>query len=498
MKIALILPQLISGLILAFATSMSVAESSKPNIVYIICDDLGYGEIHALAPKTSKIPTPGADQLAAQGMIFTDAHSGSAVCTPTRYGIMTGRYSWRTWLQKGVVTGFAPNLIAEDRPTVASFLKEQGYDTAIIGKWHLNFEYHDPKSNIAYSKKDHKTPPIGAKIPDGPLTRGFDFYHGFHHARNMKAVIENDRVIAHDDEINMLPRLTRQAVEYIDSRANNEKPFFLYVPLGSPHNPIVPSPEWQGKSGLSPHADFVMQTDHVVAEVSKALDRQGLTDNTLVIFTSDNGTSKAAGIPQLEAKGHFPSAHLRGSKADLWDGGHRIPFIVRWPGKVNPGSQSDQLICLTDLLATSAEILEKNLPQGSGEDSVSFLPAFDDKQIVSTRQGLIHHSSSGHFAYRHGKWKLLLARGSGGWSSPKENQVESGAPEAQLYDMENDPGETINLYTKHPEVTQRLLALLAADVNAGRSTEGTPSLNDVTDIVLWKSGQGPARSKKTN
>lgn len=497
MKIALFLPSLIPCLFLAIGPAMSAAESSKPNIVYIICDDLGYGEIHALAPRTSKIPTPGADRLAAQGMIFTDAHSGSAVCTPTRYGIMTGRYSWRTKLQKGVVTGFAPNLIAEGRPTVASFLKGQGYDTAIIGKWHLNFEYHDPKSGIAYSKKDHKTPPIGAQIPDGPLTRGFDYYHGFHHARNMKAVIENDQVIEHDEEINMLPRLTGKVVDYINSRSHKGNPFFLYVPLGSPHNPIVPSPEWKGKSGLNPHADFVMQTDHVVVEVSKALERQGLTENTLVIFTSDNGTSKAAGIDQLEAQGHFPSAHLRGSKADLWDGGHRIPFIVRWPGRVEPGSRSDQLICLTDLLATSAEILEEKMPRGSGEDSVSFLPALYGKQIISTRQGLIHHSSTGHFAYRRGKWKLLLARGSGGWSSPKENQVEQGALEAQLYDMKNDPGEKDNLYTSKPEVAQRLLSLLVSEVNAGRSTDGLQSLNDVTDIVIWKSGQGPARSKNS-
>jgi arylsulfatase A len=468
------------------------AEASKPNIVYIIADDLGYGEIHALAPKTSKIPTPGTDNLAAQGMIFTDAHSGSAVCTPTRYGIMTGRYSWRTQLQRGVVTGFAPSLIAEGRPTVASFLREQGYDTAIIGKWHLNFQYLNPQSDIAYKKKDHKFPPIGSKVPDGPLSRGFDFYHGFHHARNMKAVIENDRVIEHDDEINMLPRLTRKSVEYIQSRAGNAKPFFLYVPLGSPHNPIVPSPEWQGKSGISPHADFVMQTDHVVVEVSKALERHGLNKNTLVIFTSDNGTSKAADIDHLEAHGHFPSAHLRGSKADLWDGGHRIPFVVHWPGKVAAGSQSDQLICLTDLLATTADILGVKVPAGSGEDSVSFLPALSDSPIDSSRNGVTHHSSSGHFAYRHGKWKLLLARGSGGWSAPNERQVEAGTLEAQLYDMEKDAGETNNLYTKRPNIAKRLLALMNEDVNSGRSTNGPASQNDVIDIVLWKSGRGPA------
>lgn len=480
---------------LIIATSLSVAKSS-PNIVYIICDDLGYGEIQALAPKTSKIPTPGADKLAAEGMVFTDTHSGSAVCTPTRYGIMTGRYSWRTRLQAGVVTGYAPNLIAEDRPTVASFLKKQGYDTAIIGKWHLNFQYLDPETGVAYNKKEHKTPPLGARIPDGPTTRGFDYFHGFHHARNMKAVIENDRVIEHDDEINMLPRLTRESVAYIDSRQGSDKPFFLYAPLGSPHNPIVPSPEWQGKSGMSPHADFVMQTDHFVVEVDEALERNGLKENTLVIFTSDNGTSKAAGIEELEAMGHFPSAHLRGSKADLWDGGHRIPFIVRWPGKVEPGSENDQLICLTDLMATAADVLGVSVPFGSGEDSVSFLPALSGQPIVSTRNGIIHHSNTGHFAYRHGKWKLLLARSSGGWSAPGEKKVAAGSPEAQLYDMEKDVGETKNLYATHPEVAKRLLDLLTDDVNRGRSTEGPKSSNDVTDINLWKSGRGPKEEKK--
>jgi arylsulfatase A len=370
----------------------------QPNIVYIICDDLGYGDVRCLAPATSKIPTPNADRLASEGMIFTDAHSGSSVCSPTRYGIMTGRYSWRTWLQKGVVTGFAPSLIAAKRPTVAGFLKAQGYATAAIGKWHLNFEYVDPDTGNKYTQKEHQTPPIGAKIPDGPVNRGFDYYHGFHHARNMEAVIENDRVIEHDDVINMLPRLTRKSVDYIESRAGNDQPFFLYLPLGSPHTPIVPSPDWQGKSGLGSYGDFVMQTDNVVGEVSAALAKHGFAENTLVIFTSDNGCSKAADIKGLARKGHLVSAHLRGSKADIWDGGHRIPFIVRWPGKVRPCSTSDQLICLTDLFATASEIVGADFPATSCEDSVSFLPALSEKPIVSTRAGVIHHSFSGHFA----------------------------------------------------------------------------------------------------
>lgn len=470
--------------------------ADKPNIVYIICDDLGYGDVHCLAPETSKIPTPHADKLASEGMIFTDAHSGSSVCSPTRYGIMTGRYSWRTRLQKGVVTGFAPSLIVENRKTVAGFLKQQGYATAAVGKWHLDFEYLNPETGEAYTQKEHKTPPVGATIPDGPTNRGFDYYHGFHHARNMEAVIENGKVVEHDDVINMLPRLTKKAVEYVASRAGKAEPFFLYLPLGSPHTPIVPSPEWEGKSGLGKYGDFVMQTDNVVGEVSAALKKHGLADNTLVIFTSDNGCSKAAGIPALAAKGHIVSAHLRGSKADIWDGGHRIPFIVRWPGKVKPGTISDQLICLTDLFATSAEILTADVPAGTCEDSVSFLPALSGEPIRSARAGVIHHSFSGHFAYRQDKWKLILAKGSGGWTSPKENQMPAGSPKAQLYDLSQDPGEQNNLYTAEPAVAERLLALLTKDVEHGRSTPGPESKNDVGNVVLWKNDV--QKKKKAN
>lgn len=471
----------------------------NPNIVYIICDDLGYGDIHCLAPETSKIPTPNADRLATQGMIFTDAHSGSSVCTPTRYGIMTGRYSWRTRLQKGVVTGFAPSLIAKERPTVASFLKGQGYHTAIIGKWHLDFEYLDPESGKAYTNKTHKTPPVNAKIPDGPVNRGFDYYHGFHHARNMDAVIENDRVIEHDPVINMLPRLTRKSVEYIQSRNGKADPFFLYVPLGSPHTPIVPTEEWKGKSGLGDYGDFVMQTDNVLGEISKALAENNMTENTLIIFTSDNGCSKAAGINKLAELGHSVSAHMRGSKADIWDGGHRIPFIVRWPGIVEPGSRNAQLICLTDLFATTADIIGVDLPLVSSEDSVSFLPALSGKSIQSDRSGVIHHSISGHFAYRQGPWKLILARGSGGWSSPSEKQMPKDSVKGQLYNLDADPGEQNNLYLEQPETVAKLLALLTKDVEAGRSTTGPVSKNDVEEIVLWKSEQkskGSGKKKK--
>lgn len=475
------------GVLVGAATS-SAAAADRPNIVLIFCDDLGYGDVQCLAPETSKIPTPHADRLASEGMIFTDAHSGSSVCTPTRYGLLTGRYAWRTRLQKGVVTGFAPSLIDENRPTVGSFLQTNGYATACIGKWHLDFDYEDPATGATLKQKNHKTPPVGAVIPDGPLTRGFDYYHGFHHARNMEAVIENDRVVEHDAVVNMLPRLTRKAVDYIDQRAGKDEPFFLYIPLGSPHTPIVPSDEWKGKSGLGDYGDFVMQTDNVVGEVTAALARHGLADETLVLFSSDNGCSKVAGIPKLAAQGHAVSAHLRGSKADIWDGGHRIPFIARWPKKIEAGSTNDELICLVDFFASVADIIDTPVPDDSCEDSVSFLPTFSKQPIESTRSGVIHHSVSGHFAFRQGPWKLILARGSGGWTSPKENQVDQNAPIAQLYNLDTDPGEQSNLYVEEPEIAERLFKLLEADIARGRTTYGPPSSNDVENIVLWKSG----------
>jgi arylsulfatase A-like enzyme len=470
----------------------ALVKSDQPNIVFILCDDLGYGDVQCLNPEHGKIPTPAVDKLAAEGMVFTDAHSGSSVCTPTRYGLMTGRYSWRTRHQSGVVQGFAPNLIAADRPTVAGFLQSLGYHTGIIGKWHLNFQYLDPDSGKPLGKNTAKKglAPVGSRIPDGPIQRGFHYFHGFHHARDMKGVIENDTVILHEDEINMLPRLTRKAVEYIEERATakEQSPFFLYVPLGSPHTPILPTERWQGRSGLGAYADFVMQTDGSVGEILDAIQTHGLSDNTLVIFSSDNGCSKAADIPALARQGHRVSADYRGSKADLWDGGHRVPFIVRWPGKVAAGSTSDQTICLTDFFATLSELTGQALPAGSAEDSVSFLPAIFGKPIDSNRAGVVHHSISGHFGYRQGKWKLLLARGSGGWSSPNEKQAGAAAPAAQLYDMDIDPAETTNLYQSRPDVVKQLLNQLQADVFGGRSTPGTVSHNDIESINLWKSG----------
>ncbi|MBI1372364.1 MAG: sulfatase-like hydrolase/transferase [Phycisphaera sp.] len=495
---------------LVFAHGAVRAEAaSKPNIVYILCDDLGYGDVHCLNTSRGKIATPCIDKLASQSMTFTDAHSGSSVCTPTRYGIMTGRYAWRSRLQHGVVTGHADPLIAADRLTVASMLRQQGYNTAIIGKWHLNYNYVNPDgakaAGVAPNGEDGDDSPVqkkkgkreggnagvrvGTMIPDGPVTRGFDYFFGFHHAREMRWLVENDRIIKDLPTIEMLPLLTKKAVSYINEHAAEAKagkPFFLYIPWSAPHTPIDPAPQWQGKSGISPYADFVMQTDWSTGQVLGALDANGLTDNTLVIFTSDNGCSKAANFKTLNAAGHYPSADMRGSKADIWDGGHRVAFFVRWPGGgVKPGSTCEQTICHTDLMATAAEITGATYPPNAAEDSVSFLPALSGKPIPADRPAIVHHSISGKFAIRQGPWKLILTPGSGGWSDPSDAAArKKGWPDIQLYRMDKDLGEEQNLQAEDHDEVQRLLQVLQQIVEQGRSTPGPAQSNDVAVDIL--------------
>ncbi len=455
------------------------AEQKKPNIVVLFADDMGYGEVHALNPERGKIPTPNLDKLAGSGMVFTDAHTASSVCTPSRYALLTGRYCWRTRLQSGVLEGDGKPLIAEDRLTIGSMLKQQGYHTAISGKWHLDFTF---KGN-AWK--------VGSTTPDGPLTRGFDTWFGFHHARRMNSLFKDDKLVESINPMDMLPRTTQFAVDYIHAHAADAKagkPFFLYMAFGSPHTPILPTKEWIGKSGLGPYGDFVMMTDGMAGMIIDAIDENGLTDNTIVIFSADNGTSKAAGISALQQKGHFPSAQFRGSKADLWDGGHRVPFIVRWPGgQVKPASTCSQMIGLTDLTATIADIVGYELSETVAEDSISFLPALSGQPLTSERKAIIHHSISGKFGIRTPKWKLLLAPGSGGWSSPTDPEaVAKGLPDIQLYDMEADEGEQKNLQTQHPEVVAELTELLQAYVTHGRSTPGKPLDNDIPQINVWK------------
>lgn len=475
----------------------SCAEKTKtpqqPNIVFILCDDLGFGDVHTMAPDYCKIPTPNMDKLATEGMTFMDAHSGSSVCTPTRYGLLTGRYAWRSRLQHGVVQATEKPLIDADRLTVASYLRNQGYQTGMVGKWHLNYTYHNPETDerlMPTNKNKTAGVPVGTIIPDGPISRGFDYFFGYHHAGSMKTVVENDKVIKEIKLEEMLPLLTQKAVGYINQKAGdakNGKPFFLYVPLSAPHGPIVPTKEWIGKSGLGLYGDFVMQTDWSVGQIINAIDKNGLTQNTLLIVTSDNGASPIADFPALEKQGHYPSAYLRGTKADAWDGGHRVPFIVRWPaGHVAAGSKCNQLACLTDFMPTCAEILGDKLPEDVAEDGVSFLPALHGEKIADERAAVVHHSISGKFAIRKGKWKLILCPGSGGWSKPKDNEAtKMGLPDIQLYDMDADVGEEHNLYKEHPEIVKELTSLLEEYVSDGRSTPGEKLLNDV-DVDIWK------------
>ncbi|MEW6160051.1 MAG: sulfatase-like hydrolase/transferase, partial [Verrucomicrobiota bacterium] len=498
---------------LIFATHAFAAQTAKPNIVFILADDLGYGDVRCLNPN-GKIPTPSLDQLAAQGMVFTDAHSSSAVCTPTRYGLMTGRYNWRSRLKQGVQGGMSPPLIEPDRLTLPAFLQQNGYHTACIGKWHLGMDWtrktNAPPFNDQIEKgEDGWRVDFSQPISRGPNSAGFDYFFGIAASLDMVpyAFIKNDRVTALPtrdnafpmmlgrtnrmtrrgpaapdfDAADVLPQLTEQAIEYIEQRASDARagrPFFVYLPLAAPHTPIVPTPEWQGKSGLNFYADFVMQTDAAVGQVLRALERLGLDKSTLVLFASDNGCSPEAKYAELTAAGHHPSGPFRGTKADIFEGGHRVPFLVRWPTRVRAGSRSDQLVCLNDVFATCAEILNQKLPANAAEDSVSFLRALEERAPMPLREALVHHSINGSFAIRQGKWKLALCPDSGGWSDPRPgSNAAKNLPDVQLFDLSNDIGETNNVASMHPEIVSALTALLEKYVANGRSTPGAAQAN---------------------
>ncbi len=494
------------------------APERKPNIVFILCDDLGYGDVHCLNPQRGKISTPQVDQLGSQGMTFTEAHSSSAVCTPSRYSILTGRYNWRSRLQSGVLEGFSPPLIAPGRLTVAELLKQHGYATACIGKWHLG---------TGLSQK-HLAAPIG----DGPTTRGFDYFFGLSASADIPpyAFIENDRFPEAPTAVkelykgrrgpaapgfavvDVLPTLVQKSKAWIGQHKTH--PFFLYLPLNSPHTPLAPSKEWKGKSGLGDYGDYVMETDWAVGEVLQAVSAARLSDNTLVILTSDNGCAPYVGtlstvdpamsnqgvgaVATLEAKGHFPSADRRGYKADIWDGGHRIPFIARWPGNIKAGSSSGQPVCLVDLMATCADLLGVKLPDNAGEDSVSLLPALLGTATAPLRDALVSHSINGSFAIRQGQWKLELCASSGGWSAPKPgSKAAKQLPPVQLYDLTKDIGERTNAGAAHPEIVAQLTKLLEKYIADGRSTPGASQKND-TAIKLWKEGQSDDETQRKN
>jgi len=489
----------------------SAEQGSVPNIILILADDLGYADVACYG---GKIRTPHIDRLAAEGMRFTDAHTASSVCTPTRYSLLTGRYSWRSRLKQGVLGGLSPRLIEPGRMTVASLLQEQGYRTACIGKWHLGMDWVvKPGAGVSRLEIEPRAQVFNVDfaqpIANGPNSVGFDYYFGISASLDMVpyTFIENDRVTSLPtedrdfpmmlgreaggrtrkgpaapgfDTSDVLPVIVRKSCEFLDRCAEapgSDKPFFLYVPFASPHTPILPTASWQGKSGMNPYADFVMETDAAVGEIMAALDRHELTEQTLVIFTSDNGCSPQAKFDELAAHGHLPSGPLRGHKADLFEGGLRVPLVVRWPERVAPGTVSPEIVCQVDIMATLAEILNLPLPPDAGEDSISFLPVL--RGAKGSRDHLVSHSINGSFAVRRGDWKLLLSADSGGWSEPRPGSRQAaGLPLLQLYHLGDDLGEQHNVWEQHPERVGDLITLLERIVADGRSTPGEKQPND--------------------
>jgi arylsulfatase A len=477
------------------------AETRPPNIVVILADDYGVGDIHALYP-SNKLATPNLDQLVAEGMHFTDAHSGSALCTPSRYGILTGRYAWRTRLQHWVLASYEPPLIDENRLTLPAFLKQHGYKTACMGKWHLGWNWpgaqpsrmDENRGALAKLSWDFSKP-----IRGGPTERGFDTYFGVDLPNYPPLTfIENDHVTVlptmqyapNKKNANggglagspmapgwkfdkILPEITRRAVGYIHAEAKTEKPFFLYFAMTTPHVPIAPSKQFAGKSGVAPIVDYLMETDWSAGEVLKAIDDAGIRDNTIVIFTGDNGHAPGSEGDSVIKAGIRRNGPYRGSKGDVWEGGHREPLIVRWPGHVRADSTSGQLVCLNDLYATCAEIVGAKLPDNAAEDSFSFLPAaLATESKGDVRTSLVNHSGQGEFAFREKDWKLVFRSPDG-----KGKSSDDKTPVVELYDL-RDIAEKNNVASQHPEIVQKLTAKLQATIDNGRSRPGNAQSND--------------------
>ncbi len=481
-----------------------------PNIVIILADDLGYGDPQVYNSE-SKIPTPHIDQLAAEGIRFTDAHTPSSVCSPTRYGLLTGRYAWRTALKKSVLWQWDQPLIAPDRLTLPRMLKARNYTTACIGKWHLGWRW--PSNQDSGYMND--TIPIGnyglegrndlwkyidfsKSLGGGPLEAGFDYYFG-DDVPNFApyAFFENDRLLTLPNQQKpkdmfggqgpmsegwdlekVMPEITKRAVSYIETQAQSDQPFFLYFALTAPHTPIAPTAEFQGKSEAGLYGDFVHEVDWTVGQIVQVLKQSGEYDNTILIFTSDNGSPQRDGtnmngaIASVKQYGHDPSRPWRGMKADIWEGGHRVPFIASWPGKIPTHQVSDQMICLTDIMGSLASILSIPLESGSLEDSYDISPALlqtDSKGPI--RPDIIHHSHNGTFAIRKEEWKLILGNNTGGFSNNLDIEGIPVETEGQLYRLSDDPSEQHNLYLSQPEKVAELTTLLTHYQTSGRSHE---------------------------
>ena len=502
-------------MLLLVACQTNQKELSIPNIIIILADDLGFGDI-SINFEANKIKTPHIDRIAKEGIRFSDAHSSSSVCTPTRYSLLTGRYNWRTRLKSGVLTGKSKALIPNTRSTIASILQKQGYHTAFIGKWHLGWDWArkdvDVETGEGWDETDFVDLDFTKSVTNTPNDLGFDYFYGHSGSLDMApyVYVENGQVTAVPDTVtvntgkyswwrkgptssdfnheDVTPNFFRRSMDYIRQKSNDKNPFFLYLALPSPHTPILPGQEWRGKSGLNPYGDFVMMIDDYMGKMLSLLEDQGIKGQTLVIFTSDNGCSPAAKIDELKAKGHAPSGVFRGHKADIYEGGHRVPFVAQWPDVIQSGSISEETICHTDLMATCADIVDYPLEDNEGEDSYSLMPILRSKPLQSPiREATVHHSINGSFAIRKGQWKLIMCPSSGGWSYPRPNNKEviDSLPKIQLYDLLNDPAESNNLQALETEKVEELKVLLNRYIFEGRSTKGNQQQNDPIDFD-WK------------
>lgn len=479
------------------------SEINAPNVVYILADDMGYGDLSSLNPE-SGIQTPHMDKIVKEGVHFTDAHTNSSVCTPTRYGILTGRYAWRSRLKDGVLWGYDQPLIEESRLTVASYLKSNGYKTACIGKWHLGLGWQPKDINkpIAkyewgkiFKKGDNSNVDFSTKI-SGPNELGFDYSYiipasldmtPYLYIENGKAVelptaytegkTENKDgrgVIWRPGEVspsfvfeNVLDNLTKKTTAFIDNQKEDNTPFFIYFPLTAPHTPWLPIGDANGKSKAGRYGDFVTMVDDAVGAVVESLEKAGKLDNTLIIVTSDNGAHWKPVDKQEYA--HRANYVYKGQKADIYEGGHRVPFIAKWKGVIPEGHQSNQIMCTTDLLSTMAGLLNKPMPNTGAEDSYNIWPAYTTNVETPIREAIVHHSLDGVFSIRKGKWKYTEHLGSGGFSQPKTIEPKDGETPGTLYDLDQDIEEQNNLYNEYPEVIEELKQLLEQYKSQGYS-----------------------------